>query len=226
MTQRIWPFLAPAQWEFPALGFPILLTSYLLFFLILVKLLQHFHFRNIFSNPNLVLLLHQLHIKSAWRNSKNAYIYSMCFLLWFKQKTIIIYLFFSGCNCAGTSLTHPSKIKIKKAQEKGNKLIKVEPDVRGGSWFIWTSSSCGMLLSSSISCSIISLLVLELFILLSPQGRVRVLALVVKLFSISTSVALRVYSSNLLSLLETEISNSNDTLATLSSLELLYEVCS
>lgn len=83
-----------------------------------------------------------------------------------------------------------------------------------------------MLLPSSINCSIISLRVLGLFILLNPQGRVRVLALIVKLFSISTSVASRVYSSNLLRLLETEISNSNDTLVTLSSLELLYEVCS
>ncbi|XP_016581187.2 uncharacterized protein LOC107878638 isoform X3 [Capsicum annuum] len=58
----------------------------------------------------------------------------------------------------------------------------------------------------------------------SPLGRVRVLALIVKLFSISNSVASRVYNSNLLSLLEAEISNSSDTLVTLSSLELLYEL--
>ncbi|XP_016433799.1 uncharacterized protein LOC107760286 isoform X1 [Nicotiana tabacum] len=58
----------------------------------------------------------------------------------------------------------------------------------------------------------------------SPLGRVRVLALIVKLFSISTSVASRVYNSNLLSLVEVEISNANDTLVTLSSLELLYEL--
>ncbi|KAK4355386.1 hypothetical protein RND71_024357 [Anisodus tanguticus] len=58
----------------------------------------------------------------------------------------------------------------------------------------------------------------------SPLASVRVLALIVKLFSISTSVASRVYNSNLLSLLEAEISNSNDTLVTLSSLELLYEL--
>ncbi|CAN4102921.1 unnamed protein product [Withania somnifera] len=58
----------------------------------------------------------------------------------------------------------------------------------------------------------------------SPLGRVRVLALIVKLFSISTSVASRAYNSNLLSLLEAEIKRSNDTLATLSSLELLYEL--
>lgn len=58
----------------------------------------------------------------------------------------------------------------------------------------------------------------------SPLGRVRVLALIVKLFSISTSVATRVYNSNLLSLFEAETKRSNDTLATLSSLELLYEL--
>lgn len=57
------------------------------------------------------------------------------------------------------------------------------------------------------------------------QGRVRVLALVVKLFSISSSVASAVYNSNLLSLLEAELSNENDTLVTLNVLELLYEVC-
>ncbi|XWS52103.1 hypothetical protein CRYUN_Cryun11dG0038500 [Craigia yunnanensis] len=55
-------------------------------------------------------------------------------------------------------------------------------------------------------------------------GRVRVLSLIVKLFSISSSVASVVYNSNLLSLLETEIRNSNDTLVTLSALELLYEL--
>ena len=56
------------------------------------------------------------------------------------------------------------------------------------------------------------------------QGRVRVLALVVKLFSISSSVASVVYNSNLLSLLEAEVSSANDTLVTLSVLELYYEV--
>ncbi|XP_022753292.1 uncharacterized protein LOC111301696 isoform X1 [Durio zibethinus] len=55
-------------------------------------------------------------------------------------------------------------------------------------------------------------------------GRVRVLSLIVKLFSISNSVASVVYNSNLLSLLEVEIRNSNDTLVTLSALELLYEL--
>ncbi|XP_022753293.1 uncharacterized protein LOC111301696 isoform X2 [Durio zibethinus] len=61
---------------------------------------------------------------------------------------------------------------------------------------------------------------------LIPQymGRVRVLSLIVKLFSISNSVASVVYNSNLLSLLEVEIRNSNDTLVTLSALELLYEL--
>ncbi|KAI8008115.1 hypothetical protein LOK49_LG07G03117 [Camellia lanceoleosa] len=58
----------------------------------------------------------------------------------------------------------------------------------------------------------------------SSLGRVRVLALIVKLFSISSSVAAVVYNSNLLSLLEAEISNVNDTLAALSVLELFYEL--
>ncbi|CAL5403030.1 unnamed protein product [Camellia sinensis] len=58
----------------------------------------------------------------------------------------------------------------------------------------------------------------------SSLGRVRVLALIVKLFSISSSVATVVYNSNLLSPLEAEISNVNDTLAALSVLELFYEL--
>jgi 26S proteasome non-ATPase regulatory subunit 5 len=58
----------------------------------------------------------------------------------------------------------------------------------------------------------------------SSLGRVRVLALVVKLFSISSSVASAVYNSNLLSLLEAELSNENDTLVTLNVLELFYEL--
>ncbi|XP_021288082.1 26S proteasome non-ATPase regulatory subunit 5 [Herrania umbratica] len=58
----------------------------------------------------------------------------------------------------------------------------------------------------------------------SSLGRVRILSLIVKLFSISGSVASVIYNSNLLSLLETEIRNSNDTLVTLSALELLYEL--
>ncbi|XP_042063698.1 uncharacterized protein LOC121807514 [Salvia splendens] len=55
-------------------------------------------------------------------------------------------------------------------------------------------------------------------------GRVRVLALIVKLFSISSSVASEVSKSNFLSLLEAEVRNTNDTLVTLSVLELIYEL--
>ncbi|KAL3849168.1 hypothetical protein ACJIZ3_011050 [Penstemon smallii] len=58
----------------------------------------------------------------------------------------------------------------------------------------------------------------------SSLGRVRVLALIVKLFSISSSVASEVSKSNLLSLLEAEVRITNDTLVTLSVLELLYEL--
>ncbi|KAE8713634.1 26S proteasome non-ATPase regulatory subunit 5-like isoform X2 [Hibiscus syriacus] len=58
----------------------------------------------------------------------------------------------------------------------------------------------------------------------SSLGRVRVLSLIVKLLSISNSIASVIYSSNLLSLLEADIRNSNDTLVTLSALELLYEL--
>lgn len=49
--------------------------------------------------------------------------------------------------------------------------------------------------------------------------------MIVKLFSVSSSVASVVYNSKLLNLLEREISNTNDTLVTLTVLELLYEVC-
>ncbi|KAM1101310.1 hypothetical protein ACFX13_007813 [Malus domestica] len=58
----------------------------------------------------------------------------------------------------------------------------------------------------------------------SSVGWVRVLALIVKLFSVSTNVASVVQKSNLLGLFEAEINNTNDTLSTLSILELLYEV--
>ncbi|XP_057968399.1 uncharacterized protein LOC131157945 [Malania oleifera] len=58
----------------------------------------------------------------------------------------------------------------------------------------------------------------------SSLGRVRVLALIVKLFSVSTSVASAIHNSNLLSLLEAEVSNTDDILVTLSVLELLYEL--
>ncbi|GAB2284496.1 hypothetical protein Dimus_018950 [Dionaea muscipula] len=58
----------------------------------------------------------------------------------------------------------------------------------------------------------------------SPLGRVRILALIVKLFSHSHAVASVIYSSNLLSLFETEVRNTNDALVNLSVLELLYEM--
>ncbi|KAJ6298154.1 hypothetical protein OIU76_019318, partial [Salix suchowensis] len=57
----------------------------------------------------------------------------------------------------------------------------------------------------------------------SSLGRVRVLSLIVKLFSVSRDVASAVYNSNLLSLLEAEIRNTDDTLVSLSVLELLSE---
>ncbi|OVA11523.1 26S proteasome non-ATPase regulatory subunit 5 [Macleaya cordata] len=58
----------------------------------------------------------------------------------------------------------------------------------------------------------------------SSLGRIRVLALIVKLFSVSSSVASIIYNSNLLNLLEAEVSSKNDMLMTLSVLELLYEL--
>uniref|UniRef100_A0A2P2L3F6 26S proteasome non-ATPase regulatory subunit 5 n=1 Tax=Rhizophora mucronata TaxID=61149 RepID=A0A2P2L3F6_RHIMU len=58
----------------------------------------------------------------------------------------------------------------------------------------------------------------------SSLGRVRVLSLIVKLFSVSPHVASVVYNSKLLSLLEAELSNTDDTLVTLSTLELIYEL--
>ncbi|XP_068487856.1 uncharacterized protein [Phaseolus vulgaris] len=58
----------------------------------------------------------------------------------------------------------------------------------------------------------------------SSLGRVRVLALVVNLFSVSRSAASIVYSLNLLKLLEAELRNADDTLVTLNVLELLYEL--
>lgn len=56
------------------------------------------------------------------------------------------------------------------------------------------------------------------------QGRVRILALIVKLFSVSHAVAAAISSSNLLGLLEAEVRKTDDTLATLNILELLFEV--
>ncbi|XP_048234837.1 uncharacterized protein LOC8289743 isoform X1 [Ricinus communis] len=58
----------------------------------------------------------------------------------------------------------------------------------------------------------------------SSLGRVRLLSLVVKLFTVSPDVAAVVFNSNLLSLLEAEVSNTDDTLVTLSILELFYEL--
>lgn len=52
----------------------------------------------------------------------------------------------------------------------------------------------------------------------------RVLSLIVKLFSVSRSVASVIFKANLLTLLEEGVSKKNDTLETLSILELLYEV--
>lgn len=56
------------------------------------------------------------------------------------------------------------------------------------------------------------------------QARIRILALIAKLFSLSSSVATAVYDSNLLNLFVIEINNRHDMLTTLSALELLYEV--
>lgn len=67
-------------------------------------------------------------------------------------------------------------------------------------------------------------ILLWFFCLEHLKGRVRILALIVKLFSISSSVASEVLKSNLLNLLEAEVRNTNDTLVTLSVLELIYEV--
>ncbi|XP_021890187.1 uncharacterized protein LOC110808875 [Carica papaya] len=58
----------------------------------------------------------------------------------------------------------------------------------------------------------------------SSVGRVRVLSLIVKLFSVSSNVASVIYNSNLLSLLEAEVNNTNDTLVVLSVLELFHEL--
>ncbi|KAL5804601.1 hypothetical protein ACOSQ3_031401 [Xanthoceras sorbifolium] len=58
----------------------------------------------------------------------------------------------------------------------------------------------------------------------SSMGRVRILSLIVKLFSVSRSVASVIYSSNLLNLLEAGISNTNDSIERSSILELLYEL--
>lgn len=56
------------------------------------------------------------------------------------------------------------------------------------------------------------------------QARVRVLSLIVKLFSISPHVASAVKNSGLLDLLEAEMKGTKDTLVILNVLELYYEV--
>ncbi|KAK9085355.1 hypothetical protein Sjap_025766 [Stephania japonica] len=58
----------------------------------------------------------------------------------------------------------------------------------------------------------------------SSLGQVRVLALIVKLFSVSSSVASIIYGLDLLSLLVAQVSTTSDLLMTLSVLELLYEL--
>ncbi|KAL5715783.1 hypothetical protein ACHQM5_017557 [Ranunculus cassubicifolius] len=55
-------------------------------------------------------------------------------------------------------------------------------------------------------------------------GRIRVLSLIVSLFSVSSSVASTIYKSNLLGLFEAEVRNANDVLASLNVFELLYEL--
>ncbi|XP_021719279.1 uncharacterized protein LOC110686963 [Chenopodium quinoa] len=58
----------------------------------------------------------------------------------------------------------------------------------------------------------------------SSLGRVRILSLIVKLFSVSRAVAEVIASLNLLGLIEAEVRKTDDTLATLNALELLFEI--
>ncbi|XP_021773722.1 uncharacterized protein LOC110737695 isoform X2 [Chenopodium quinoa] len=58
----------------------------------------------------------------------------------------------------------------------------------------------------------------------SSLGRVRILSLIVKLFSVSRAVAEVIASLNLLGLIEAEVRKTEDTLATLNALELLFEM--
>ncbi|XP_021844930.2 uncharacterized protein [Spinacia oleracea] len=58
----------------------------------------------------------------------------------------------------------------------------------------------------------------------SSLGRVRILSLIVKLFSVSRAVAEKISNSNLLGLIEGEARKTDDTLATLNVLELLFEM--
>lgn len=58
----------------------------------------------------------------------------------------------------------------------------------------------------------------------SSLGKIRVLALIKELFSLTSSIALYVYKANLLKLYEEEINKTDDILSTLTALELLYEL--
>ncbi|KAJ0986105.1 hypothetical protein J5N97_004461 [Dioscorea zingiberensis] len=58
----------------------------------------------------------------------------------------------------------------------------------------------------------------------SSLARIRILSLVVKLFSLSSLAASAVYDSNLLGLFEDQINRQDGILMTLSALELLYEL--
>lgn len=58
----------------------------------------------------------------------------------------------------------------------------------------------------------------------SSLVRIRILALIKELFSLSENVASSVYALNLLNLFEVEINGSNDMLTILSALEILYEL--
>ncbi|KAK8928324.1 hypothetical protein KSP39_PZI017630 [Platanthera zijinensis] len=58
----------------------------------------------------------------------------------------------------------------------------------------------------------------------SSLARIRILALIKELFSLSENVASLIYSSNLLKLFEVEINGRSDMLTILSALEILYEL--
>ncbi|KAH0449995.1 hypothetical protein IEQ34_020687 [Dendrobium chrysotoxum] len=57
----------------------------------------------------------------------------------------------------------------------------------------------------------------------SSMARIRILALIKELFSLSDDIASVIYASNLLELFEVEINGRNDALSILSALEILYE---
>ncbi|KAL0906496.1 hypothetical protein M5K25_024993 [Dendrobium thyrsiflorum] len=58
----------------------------------------------------------------------------------------------------------------------------------------------------------------------SSMARIRILALIKELFSLSDDIASVIYASNLLELFEVEINGRNDVLSILSALEILYEL--